>query len=145
MQKLNTKGSIMLLCLFVISICMACLAAGARLRLLQIQMNNERLNGTRCFYLSESGIEIAKGKLSHDSAWFTDIPHSEYDKKWLLIDSTGQIYHFGKGGFKIIKEQGKTRVYSVGFIGSTIDKSKYYCFLRMDYKVPFKKTGWERF
>lgn len=145
MQKLNNKGSIMLLCLFAISICMACLAAGARLRLLQIHMNNERLNGTRCFYLAEAGIEISKGKLSHDPAWFTDISHAEYDKKWLVMDSTGQIYRFGKGGFKIIKEQGKNRVYSVGFIGTSIDESKYYCFLRMEYSVPFKKTRWERF
>ncbi|MEK7377047.1 MAG: hypothetical protein AABZ57_07820, partial [Candidatus Margulisiibacteriota bacterium] len=77
--------------------------------------------------------------------WFTDIPHAEFDKKWLIMDSAGQIYHFGKGGFKIIKEQGKNRVYSVGFIGTSIDKSKYYCFLRMDYSVPFKKSRWERF
>ncbi|MFA5097515.1 MAG: hypothetical protein WC490_02680 [Candidatus Margulisiibacteriota bacterium] len=142
---MSNKGSILLLCLFAVSVCMMCLAAGARLRLLQIGMNMERLNGTRCFYLAESGLEISKVKLAHDPGWFTDPSHAEYDKKWLVAGSKGQTFRFGRGGFKVIKEQGKNRVYSVGFIGNSIDESKYFCFLRMDYSVPFKKTGWERF
>lgn len=101
------------------------------------------LNGYKAFYLAEAGIEAAKSQIVSNEAWVTDEPHAENDKKWLLCSAKGETSLFGEGGFKIVKERMKNLVYSVGYIGPDILKSRYYSFQKMEFELPFKQKKWE--
>jgi len=148
MQKLNESqqnGFSLIAVILCISILMIIASSIAKICILSTISARERLNRDKVFYLSESGIETAKTLINQNPSWVTDIPHTDYDKQWLLSYATGQIYYFGDGGFKIIKEQNKQSVYSIGFLGSDISKSRSYSFQRISYTVPFVQTKWEVF
>lgn len=99
----------------------------------------------RAFYLSQSGLEHGKTIAAKDNSWFTDSAPVDENKNRLLTVSCGNIYTFGHGGYKIIRENGKKRMYSVGFIGTDILKSPSYSFQKIDFELPFKTLKWEEF
>ncbi|MCX5749616.1 MAG: hypothetical protein NTZ10_05180 [Candidatus Saganbacteria bacterium] len=139
----NKKGYILPVSIFMIFLLLSVGVSAAGLLVTANNIKSDFLRGTKVFYLSEAGIETAKSRIASSEGWATDEPHAENDKKWLLASSKGEISLFGEGGFKIVKEKNKNVIYSVGFIGSDILKSRYYSFQRLDYELPFKQKHWE--
>ena len=75
----------------------------------------------QAFYLAEAGIEKGKVELAHNPNWYTDPPYYLEDNlSWLLNQAVGQEIALGEGKFKIVKESGKDRLYSIGQKGSGI-------------------------
>jgi hypothetical protein len=100
---------------------------------------------TRVFYLSESGLEHGKSHVAGDNLWFTETAPVTDNKNRLLTVSAGAIYLFGHGGYKVIREKNKNRIYSIGFIGNDILKSRGHSFQRIDIEFPLKTTKWAEF
>ena len=72
----------------------------------------------RAFYLAEAGLEDGKVRLARNSAWFTDLPHyPDDDASWLIDKAVGATGKLGGGQFKIVREKGRSNLYSVGQIG----------------------------
>ncbi|NQT29797.1 MAG: hypothetical protein HQ596_04425 [Candidatus Saganbacteria bacterium] len=75
----------------------------------------------QAFYLAEAGIEKGKVELAHNPNWYTDPPYYLEDNlSWLLNQAVGQEVALGEGKFKIVKESGKDRLYSIGQKGRGI-------------------------
>ncbi len=99
----------------------------------------------KTFYLAQSGLEHGKNLINKDSSWFTEENPVTEDKNRLLTSSSGDIYLFGNGGYKIVRENGKNHLYSIGFIGTDILRSQAFSFQRIEFEMPFKTTKWEEF
>ena len=121
------KGNALLSVLLCMSFLLIMGTGLARIFILFIKMPHEKLKAVKVFYLAEAGIEMSKSRIAANDFYFTDLPHAEYDKQWLLAAASGETFLLGEGGFKIVKEQNKFFVYSIGFLGNDIRKSNYYC------------------
>jgi hypothetical protein len=141
----NNLGSTLLTVVFSISILMLVVLSMTKLYLCLSNVYREKLNQVKIFYLSEAGLEAAKSTIATDPLWYTDYPHGENDKRWLIYTAAGKIFYFGEGGFKIIREQGKNIIYSVGFLGKDILKSSCYSIQKISYELPMKQKSWETF
>jgi len=139
----DNKGFVLLAAILLIFVILLIGSTSAKLLISVIYITNGSLYEAKTFYLSEAGIETAKSRLAFDEAWSTDSAHSADDKKWLISAAKGEVYLFGDGGFKVVKEKNKPIVYSVGFAGPDIMKSRYYSFQKMEYELPFKQKKWE--
>jgi len=133
------KGFILLYVLFFAAAAIILAAASGRLIVLNIRMVRSQLDGARAFYAAESGIEWAKAKLASDPGWYTDLPHSPVDDiGWLTGSSVGYNGRVGGSPFKVVREEGKGRLYSVGRSGSGM------FIVRMDFSsLPFTQKSWE--
>ncbi len=89
----------------------------------------------RAFWAAEAGLQKAAAEIIRNPGWYTDLPHlPEDDKGWLSSGAAGQ----DEGWFKLVREEGKNRLYSIGSSG------KARVFLRMDFaSPPFRRSGWE--
>lgn len=141
----DNKGYILLAAILLISVILLIGASSAKLLISVIYIDKDSLYRAKVFCLSEAGIETAASRIASDETWSTDSAHSADDKQWLICAAKGVIFLFGDGGFKVVKENNKFIVYSVGFIGPDIMKSTYYSFQKMEYELPFKPTKWEEF
>jgi len=92
----------------------------------------------QAFCLAEAGLEKGKVELVHNPNWYTDLPYSlEENIEWLVNYAVGQETNFGEGFFKIIREKGKDKLYSVGFNG------KGLVVLKLKFSnPPFKSIEW---
>ena len=82
----------------------------------------------KAFYLAEAGLEDGKSIISVNQNWFTDAPHSPVDDApWLIDVAKGSIKQFGGGSYKIVRESGKSTIYSVGYFkgGRSVVRVKY--------------------
>lgn len=97
------------------------------------------LQREQAFYLAEAGLEKGKVELVHNPNWHTDPPYYLPDNiPWLVNYAVGQETSLGEGSFKIIREQGKDRLYSVGL------KGKGVVVLRLIFSnPPFKSLEWK--
>ncbi len=139
------KGSVLLSSLIFGAILMLLAGTIADIALNAIAANNDKKKLIKVFYLSEAGINHAKSIVALNPIWYTDAPGIENNKNWLLSIANGQIYYYGNGGYKIIKESGINRIYSIGFIGSNISSSNVKCYQKIKYNVPFRQSSWELF
>jgi len=144
-MRIYARGDILIILLISISIILVIEVSLTTLYLRAVNSCNIKKEGLKVFYLAEAGIEKAKCNINNGVSWNTDPPHSENDKRWLISGSIGQTVYCGSGGFKIIKENGKTYLYSVGFIGNDILKSRSYCFQKIAFEIPYKLVKWEKF
>ncbi|MEA3494034.1 MAG: pilus assembly PilX N-terminal domain-containing protein [Candidatus Margulisiibacteriota bacterium] len=92
----------------------------------------------QAFYLAEAGIEKGKAELSHNPGWYTDLPYYLSDNdKWLIGYAVGQQENLGEGAYKIVREKGKNRLYSIGYKGEGI------VVLKLTFtNPPFKNLEW---
>lgn len=145
MKNIARNGFSLIAVILCISFILTIAVSISRLIILSSVSAKERLDQSKVFYLSEAGIETAKSLIAGTPTWETDMSHTDNDKQWLLALSSGKIYLFGEGGFKIVKEHNKMCVYSIGFLGSDILKSKSYSFQKISYVIPFAQKSWEMF
>ncbi|MFA5839676.1 MAG: hypothetical protein WC890_03340 [Candidatus Margulisiibacteriota bacterium] len=101
--------------------------------------NNGLQQRAQAYYLAEAGIEKGKTEIAENPAWYTDLPnHAEDDTEWLINSAAGQTNSLDSGKFKIIREQGKSILYAVGFQGEGVNVQK------IEFApFPFKEKKWE--
>lgn len=69
----------------------------------------------KSFWLAEAGLAAGKVKMVHDPGWYTDIPHyPEDDVRWVKQEAVGLRESLGEGGYKLVREKDRGRVYAVG-------------------------------
>ena len=102
-----------------------------------------KLEQIQAFYLSESGVEHGKSKIASSSDWFTDENPVSLNKAYLLFACTGERYVFGSGGYKIIRPKNKNELYSIGFLGDDITKSRAFSFQRIEFELPYRQNKWQ--
>jgi hypothetical protein len=132
------KGSALLLVVFIFSASMILAALFAKIVYNSYATANAALQREQAFYLAEAGLEKGKVELAHNPNWHTDLPYYLPDNvPWLINYAVGQETSLGEGSFKIIREQGKDRLYSVGL------KGKGMVILRLNFSnPPFKSLEW---
>lgn len=93
----------------------------------------------QAFWLAEAGLEDAKVRLARNSNWFTDPTHyPEEDLAWLKNGARGEEEGFGEGKFKLIREEGRQKLYSIGMKGAAVVVLEVKFLLS-----PFKATDWK--
>jgi hypothetical protein len=92
----------------------------------------------QAFYLAEAGLEKGKLELVHNPSWHTDLPYYLEDSApWLIGYAVGQKGNLGEGSYKIVREKGKNRLYSIGY------KAKGVVVLKLKFSnPPFKHLEW---
>jgi len=99
---------------------------------------NAVLQRTQAFYLAEAGLEKGKVQLTDNQNWYTDLPYYLVDNSnWLINQAAGQKTSLATGFFKLVRESGKSRLYSIGF------KGKSRVVLKIDFvPLPLKILKW---
>lgn len=94
----------------------------------------------QAFFVAEAGLEKAKVEVNNNLNWFTDLPHTPIDDiNWLVNDANGQLAKLNLGKFKLVREQGQARIYSVGFVKQSI------VVLKLTFQpAPYKTSGWQQ-
>jgi len=124
----SSRGQALVIVLVVIT---ALLTAGiifVRIVLSERSMEELFIQKEKAFYLAEAGLEEGKSMIVLNPNWFTDVPHSPADDTtWLIDIAKGSIKEFGGGSYKIVKENGKNTIYSIGYFkgGRAIVRVKY--------------------
>jgi len=88
------------------------------------------------YYLAQAGLHHGRF-LAQDPAWSTEesAPPATQIGSWLLTTpaqggSKGYYGSLPNGGYKIVKIAGQTELYSIGFIGNSLEKAVYKIILR---------------
>ena len=133
------QGSALLIIIFVFSLFTVLAALSLKIVYNCYASANATLRREQAFYLAEAGLEKAKVELTHNPSWYTDPPHYiEDDSEWLVNSALGKKMGFAEGSFKIIKERGKNRLYSVGLRGKGV------VVLKLEFSAPpFKVLKWK--
>ena len=142
---MNKPAYCLISVIMAVSFAFSCAMAVSRETMQSVVLMRLKAFEIKAFYLAEAGIEHGKSLVANDSSWFTELTPVTDDKNRLLTSSSGDIYLFGNGGYKIIRENGKNRLYSIGFIGTDILRSHAFSFQRIEFEMPFKTTKWEGF
>lgn len=91
------------------------------------------------FWLSEAGLEKGKAALAGNINWYTDLPHApEDDVSWLINSSVGEVGQLSHGSYKVVREESRKHLYSIG------RKGKGIVVLKLSFSSPPLKFGpWE--
>ncbi len=92
----------------------------------------------QAFYLAEAGLAKGKVELAHNPDWYTDLPYYLSDNtQWLIRYAAGERTDFGEGAYKIVREKGRDRLYSIG------QKGQGVVVLKLEFSnPPFKSGNW---
>lgn len=147
MQKLSRprKGSSLLIVLAIMSVLLIMALSVSRTAISDARLSRLKLDQTKVFYLAEGGIEHGKSKIAADPYWFTDDMAISKDKTLLLSVCAGNKYSLGDGGYKIVRAKNKNELYSIGFLGTDIAKSRAFAFQKIEFELPIKQKKWEMF
>lgn len=133
------KGSALLLIIILFAIFTVLAVLFVKIVYNYYASTNAVLQREQAFYLAEAGLERGKVELVHNPNWYTDLPYYLKDNvPWLINYAIGQETKFGEGSFKIVREMGKDRLYSIGF------KGKGVVVLKLKFSnPPFKGLEWK--
>jgi hypothetical protein len=133
------KGSALLLVILIFSVSLILAALFVKIVYNSYATANAVLQREQAFYLAEAGLEKGKVELVHNPNWHTDLPYYLEDNvPWLISYALGQETSLGEGSFKIIREKGKDRLYSVGL------KGKGVVILKLNFSnPPFESLEWK--
>ena len=133
------KGAALLLVVFMFAVFMILAALFAKIVYNNFASANATLFREQSFYLAEAGLEKGKVELVHNPNWYTDLPYYLEDNlAWLVNYAVGQETQLGQETFKIVREKGKDRLYSIGF------KGKGVVVLKLKFSnPPFKSLEWK--
>ncbi|MCX5750176.1 MAG: hypothetical protein NT099_00640 [Candidatus Saganbacteria bacterium] len=143
------KGLAVIVVLMIVASLLLSVTLLTKAILVSLGFEYNNLSYSRTFYLAEAGLEFAKTKLADDPNWYTDLLHSPTkDKEWCKNRALGYLnplpLGISKGVFKLIKEKGVNRIYSLGFSGTNQETSRACVVLYMEYSTPTIKTNyWE--
>jgi hypothetical protein len=137
--KQHRDGAALLLTIFIIAALLTTAAFCAKLVYNSYVSAQAVLLREQAICLAEAGLQKAKVNLVNNPGWFTDLPfYPEDSAEWLIKDAAGEKILLGDGSFKIIREQNKDRVYSVGYKGSAV------VLLKLKFSnPPFASLAWE--
>jgi|GEM_PF-753766 len=139
------KGIALIIVIVIFALIFTAGAYFVRFAASDYRMSALERSGIKAFYAAEAGVEWAKSKLHSNPNWFTDLPHSpQDDKAWLLNDSNGFVLSTGDACFKVIRENNRDFIYSIGYIGDNIEKSGAISIIKLKFEnPPFKSMSWE--
>ncbi len=141
----DEKGIALIIVITLLTLFMVSQAYLLRFVFSDYRMTVSEVKRTKAFYAAEAGIEWGKTKLNSNPSWFTDVPHnSSNDKTWLLKDASGFIFSIRDVSCKVVKEEGKNFLYSIGYLGDNIEKSSAISIIGIEFSnPPFKQLSWE--
>jgi len=130
----TSRGQALVIVILLSAMLMA--AGGIFIKIVLAEKNTVDLyiQKEKCLYLAEAGLEEGKAIIAANPNWFTDMPHGQADDiDWLINDAAGSTKQFGGGRYKMVRETGKSMIYSVGYFkkGIAIVRTKYA-------PIPFK-------
>ena len=140
MLEIKTKpGSAMLLVILVLALLFSLSAALVRISYNYLSSLDNLLVYQQAFYLAEAGLEQAKVEIASNNNWYTDLAWPKQDDvTWLTEKAYGQTTTLGQGSFKVVREQGKNRVYALG------SPKKSLVILKLEFTCPpFKSICWQ--
>ncbi len=129
---------------FFMALMLIILAFLARITVSDVGMARMQDLRLKAFYAADGGAEWAKAKLAREPSFFTDLPHSPSDDvKWLIKDAAGFYISLNDVKIKVVREQGKNTVYSVGFVGEGLDDPRAVSIIKMQFSSsPFAQISW---
>ncbi|MDD5383086.1 MAG: hypothetical protein PHH60_05475 [Candidatus Margulisbacteria bacterium] len=112
------KGSALLLAVLIIALFLGLASLFTKMVYNNYAGANAALVREQAFWLAEAGLEQGKTELAHNPNWYTDLPHYPEDNvPWLANCAVGQTAPLGDGSFKVVRENGKNWLYSIGCKG----------------------------
>ena len=138
-MKNASKGSALLLVIMILAVFVFLGAISARIVYNCYTSANAVLCREQAFHLAEAGLEKGKVELTHNPNWYTDLPYYIQDSvNWLANYAVGEETSLGDGAFKLVREKGKNRLYSIG------SKGKGIVILKLKFSnPPFQSLEWE--
>jgi hypothetical protein len=128
------EGFILLYVLFFMTLVLLVGSALAGIIYVNIRSVGDEGLRLKAFYAAEAGLEWAKARIAAAPDWFTDLPHSPVDDRaWILSSSIGHVSQIGDARFKVIREDGKRRIYSVGYVGGDIEGCRALSILKAEF------------
>ncbi len=133
------KGSVLIIIIFIFAVFTVLAALFSKIVYNNYAGANAELIREEAFYLAEAGLEKGKVELVHNPNWYTDLPYYLEDNlQWLINYAVGQETNLGEGFFKIVRESGKDRLYSIGI------KGKGVVVLKLRFSTPpFQSLEWK--
>ena len=138
-RRTGRQGSAIIIIIIIISLLGTLSALSVKIVYNYLASANSGLNREQAFWLAEAGLAKASVEIAHNPNWYTDTPYYPEDNVgWLINYAVGQINSLGEGSFKIVREMGKDRLYSIGLKGSgvVVLKSRFS-------PPPFKYLEWQ--
>jgi hypothetical protein len=133
------KGFSMLLLIFMVALFM--IITSLFVKVVYNTYSSIKAAETRetAFWLAEAGLEKGKAALAGNINWYTDLPHTPEDNAgWLLNNAVGETGPLGRGTYKVVREENRNRLYSIG------RKGKGAVILKLSFSAPpLKFTTWE--
>jgi hypothetical protein len=115
------KGSALILAIMILAIFITLAALFVKIVYNCYDSATSYLAREQAFCLAEAGLEKGKVELVHNPAWYTDPPYYLKDNApWLIKYAVGQHSNLGEGAFKVVRENGKTWLYSIGYKGKAV-------------------------
>lgn len=132
-------GSALLLVIFILATFLFLGAINAKIVYNYYASANAVLQREQAFHLAEAGMEKGKVELVHNPSWYTDLPYYLEDNvEWLTTYAVGQETNLGDGSFKVVREKGKNRLYSIG------SKGRGIVILKLEFSnPPFESLEWK--
>lgn len=128
-----------MLAIFIMSLCLILSLILSKMVYNCIAGANSLLSREKAFWLAEAGLERGKAEIANNLSWFTDLPHyPPDDTSWIESFAAGQSESLGDGSFKLVREQGKNALYSVGL------SRKSAVILKLRFiPSPYQTLSWE--
>jgi len=129
------KGFVLLMSVSLFSLLLLLAVILAKIVYNGLEIEHAFARREKAFWAAEAGLEKGKAEFNRNPGWYTDLPHLPADDKgWLSGGAVGQ----DEGWFKLVREQGKSMLYSIGTDG------KVRVFLKINYSFPpFQQISWE--
>lgn len=140
----GSKGFILISVIFFLGVAVLLGAFLVRLMVAEFNIASDDELQLKAFWAAEGGVEWGKAKLAENPAWFTDLAHSPNDDTiWLIKDASGCRVTIADVHAKIIREEGKNTVYSVGYVGNDVSGARAMSIVKIQFQVnPFEQISW---
>ena len=141
---MREKGIVLITILLIVSAALLLGAVLARILISDYGIMSLSISKAEAFYIAEAGIEKGKCEVVANPNFYTDLSGSGNEILWLLNEAKGENFTLGEGRFKIVKEKDKKVLYSVGYLGDDMKKSRALSLMKAEYTFPpFKVISWQ--
>ena len=143
----NSKGFILISAIFLMTAAILVLAFVAGIMREQLMRTSDSELKLKSFWAAEGGVEWAKAKLVENPSWYTDPPHSPSDDDaWILNEAAGFHLAVRDIRVKIIREENKSFLYAVGYVGRDVGSAKAVSMIKIKFQTaPFEQLSWSNF
>jgi len=134
------RGFVLAAAVAVIALVLLIAGFIANLVLTDLRVSLDERERTAAFWAAEAGAEWAKARTAAEPDWFSDLPHSPADDiEWLKDGAIGQLVALDGSRCKVIREDGKNTIYSVGSCGRDV-----VSIIKVQFTgPPFKAVRWK--